>query len=205
MNTADCKLTLMQDIAAVVENGSNEDVVSLQYLTTLAPSTRKALHHLALSIASIPEKDKAETLMRTLADKLHAGRGAWTVGTMVKTHLDAKQAQVVRLPSGKSRLRAEAYLKPVAEVAKHFVTYFGADTDIDSITPEHIAKWKANYIQDHSRKGLGGGDLAPTTVAARMNIVATFFNTAVISGWPGNVSCLFRANGTPKRARSPHY
>ena len=69
---------------------------------------RKTLHHLALSVASIPEKDKAETLMRAVANKLHTAREVWTVGTMVKTHLDAKQVKINKLPRGKSRPRAEA-------------------------------------------------------------------------------------------------
>jgi integrase len=186
MNMKDSKLTLIQDIAALVEKASDDDVAQLKYLTSLDSSTKKVLHHIAPSIVSAQDKHKVETMVLAMLQKLHPARSDWTVGMMVDTHLEAKRAAIALLPPGKRRKQAQGHLKQVEEVGLHITVYFGAKTDIDSLTPDDITKrWKPKYILDHAGMGQNGGDLAPATVAARINILAQFFNTVAALGWPG--------------------
>jgi len=182
MNIDGNKLTLIQNLAAKLENMDEAGVASLQTLLAANPDTWQALGQIAPSLMAAADKHKASTLVLASLTKLHPSRSHWTVGMMVDARTKAKEEAIASLPSDRRRKQALGHLNQVREVGQVLKEKLGSDTDIDSITHEKMNEVIGEYAAENEHSA--------STQAARMNIASQFFNHAADSGWQGNSPCL---------------
>jgi hypothetical protein len=183
MNIQNEKLTLVQNLAALLEDATPTEVAALQTILATNKETLRTLQQLVPPIMEATDKHKAATLVLATLQKLHPARSHWTVARMVAERIAAKREAIAGLPDEKRKAQAIGHLNQVIEMGDALNAILGGDTDIDSITSDEMDDFMEAYIERR------GGTLAKSTQAARMNLAAQFFNHAENDSWLGKNPC----------------